>query len=53
MQALDEALCDNLDMDKAEVEMLKFENKLQNLANPDDTRLLDNEQNFIRKKLMK
>mgnify|MGYP000343731234 FL=1 len=38
-------------MDKTEVEMIKFENKLDNLSQPDDTRLLDNEHNFIRKKI--
>jgi chromosome segregation ATPase len=36
---------------KTEVEMIKFENKLENLSQPDDTRLLDNEHNFIRKKI--
>lgn len=41
----------SLKMDKSEVEMIKFENKLENLAQPDDTRLLDNEHNFIRKKI--
>jgi hypothetical protein len=38
-------------MDKSELEMIKFENKLENLSQPDDTRLLDNEHNFIRKKI--
>ncbi|MEZ4793263.1 MAG: hypothetical protein R2783_07330 [Gelidibacter sp.] len=51
-KALD-ALFSSLKMDKSEVEMIKFENKLENLAQPDDTRLLDNEHNFIRKKLTK
>lgn len=46
-----DALFGQLDMDKAKMEMIKFENKLENLSNPDDTRLLDNEQNFIRKKI--
>ncbi len=49
-KALD-ALFSGLKMDKSEVEMIKFENKLENLAQPDDTRLLDNEHNFIRKKI--
>lgn len=49
-KALD-ALFGKLDMDKAKLEMIKFENKLENLSQPDDTRLLDNEQNFIRKKI--
>ncbi|MCK7591733.1 DUF349 domain-containing protein [Subsaxibacter sp. CAU 1640] len=44
-------LFSSLKMDKSEVEMIKFENKLEHLAQPDDTRLLDNEHNFIRKKI--
>jgi hypothetical protein len=31
--------------------MIKFENKLQDLASAQDGRLLDNEQNYIRKKM--
>ncbi len=46
-----DGLFSGLKMDKTEVEMIKFENKLENLAQPDDTRLLDNEHNFIRKKI--
>jgi hypothetical protein len=46
-----EALFGKLKMDKTEVEMIKYENKLENLSQPDDTRLLDNEHNFIRKKI--
>ncbi|MEH6537420.1 MAG: DUF349 domain-containing protein [Psychroserpens sp.] len=49
-KALD-VLFDKLDMDKAKLEMIKFENKLESLSQPNDTRLLDNEQNFIRKKI--
>ncbi|MCK8481482.1 DUF349 domain-containing protein [Psychroserpens algicola] len=49
-KALD-ALFGKLDMDKAKLEMIKFENKLESLSQPNDTRLLDNEQNFIRKKI--
>ena len=49
-KALDN-LFDKLDMDKAKLEMIKFENKLESLSQPNDTRLLDNEQNFIRKKI--
>ena len=50
-KAIDEAF-DKLKMDKAKLEMVKFESKLENLANNDnDTRLLDNEQNFIRKRI--
>ena len=46
-----DGLFSGLKMDKSEVEMIKFENKLENLSQPDDTRLLDNEHNFIRKKI--
>ena len=50
-KAIDEAF-GKLKMDKAKLEMVKFESKLENLANNDnDTRLLDNEQNFIRKRI--
>jgi len=46
-----DGLFGKLDMDKAKLEMIKFENKLENLSKPNDTRLLDNEQNYIRKKI--
>lgn len=46
-----DGLFNNLKMDKSEVEMIKFENKLEHLSQPDDTRLLDHEYNFIRKKI--
>lgn len=46
-----DALFGKLDMDKSKLEMIKFENKLETLSQPNDTRLLDNEQNFIRKKI--
>lgn len=50
-KAIDDAF-DKLKMDKSKLEMVKFESKLENFANNDnDTRLLDNEQNFIRKKI--
>lgn len=50
-KAIDDAF-DKLKMDKSKLDMVKFESKLENLANNDnDTRLLDNEQNFIRKKI--
>lgn len=49
-KAIDDAF-DKLKMDKSKLEMIKFESKLENLANPDDTRLLDNEQIYIRKKI--
>jgi len=40
-----------LKLDKTEAELIKYENKLDNLHNPDDTRNLDNERIFIRKKV--
>ncbi|HUH27052.1 DUF349 domain-containing protein [Gelidibacter sp.] len=46
-----DGLFNNLKLDKSEVEMIKFENKLESLSQPDDTRLLDNEHHFIRKKI--
>jgi len=46
-----DSLFDKLKMDKAKVEMIKFENKLESLNNPDNTRAIDNERNFIRKKI--
>lgn len=49
-KAIDDTF-DKLKMDKSKLEMVKFESKLENLADPDDQRLLDNEQNFIRKKI--
>jgi hypothetical protein len=46
-----DGLLTNLKVDKAEAEMIKYQNKLDTLSNPDDTRNLDNERNFIRKKI--
>jgi hypothetical protein len=40
-----------LDMDPAEVELLKFNSKLEALKEDHDDRKLDNEQNYIRKKI--
>ena len=47
---LDE-LFGKLDMGRAETEMIKYENKLNALANKEDDRALRNEQLFIRKKI--
>ena len=44
-------LLSNLNMEKNEVEMIKFESKLDNLNASDDNRDLDNERSFIRKKI--
>jgi len=50
-KALDEAF-GKLDMDRSEVELIKFDSKLDALSHgADDTRKLDNEQNFLRKKI--
>ncbi|NQX85885.1 MAG: DUF349 domain-containing protein [Flavobacteriaceae bacterium] len=46
-----DALFNQLDMNKNEAELLKYDNKLDTLASADDNRLLDNERNFIRKKI--
>src|SRR5690606_1012143 len=44
-------LFSNLNVDKDEVEMIKFESKLEDLNNSDDNKNLDNERSFIRKKI--
>ncbi|WP_346882032.1 DUF349 domain-containing protein [uncultured Algibacter sp.] len=49
-KAIDELLS-GLNMDKNEVEMIKYENKLDALNSSDDKRNLDNERSFIRKKI--
>lgn len=47
-----DSLLSNLKMDKNEVEMIKYENKLDNLNSTDNNnRNLDNELSFIRKKI--
>ncbi|MFI1743054.1 DUF349 domain-containing protein [Thalassobellus sediminis] len=46
-----DGLLSNLKMDKNEVEMIKFENKLDNFNTSQDNRDLDNERSFIRKKI--
>ncbi len=47
-----DSLFSGLEMDKNEVEMIKFENKLDNINTSDeDHRNLDNERSFIRKKI--
>ena len=46
-----DATFDKLDMDKSQLEMIRFEGRLKNLSGGRDTRDLDNEQNFIRKKI--
>ena len=44
-------LFSKLDMDKDELEMIKFENKLEDLNSSEDNKNLDNERVFIRKKI--
>ncbi|WP_100616115.1 DUF349 domain-containing protein [Confluentibacter citreus] len=44
-------LFSNLKMDKDELEMIKFENKLEDLNNSDNNKNLDNERSFISKKI--
>ncbi|WP_242206022.1 DUF349 domain-containing protein [Aestuariivivens insulae] len=49
-KALDSLFLD-LKMDKSEIEMIKFENKLEQLNNEDNSKHLDNERAFISKKI--
>lgn len=42
---------EQLNLSRQETEMIKYENKLNSLANQSDDRALRNEQNFIRKKI--
>ena len=46
-----DGLFGKLDMNKAESDLLRYDNKLASLANADDKRLLDKEIYFIRKKI--
>ena len=46
-----DSLLTDLKVDKTEAEMIKYENKLDSLNATDDTRNLDNERTFIRKKI--
>jgi hypothetical protein len=49
-KSLDE-LFSKLKMGKNDIELIKFENKLEVLSNEDDNQNLDNERTFIRKKI--
>lgn len=49
-KAIDE-LFSSLEIEKNEVEMIKFQNRLDNINASENTRDLDNERNFIRKKI--
>lgn len=46
-----DALFDKLSLSKKETEMVKFNNRLEHLAENDDTRRLENEQIFIMRKI--
>ncbi len=46
-----EAAYGKLDMDKNDIELIKFDNKLETLSNHENSRHLDNERSFIRKKI--
>ncbi len=46
-----DTLFNKLDVSKAESDLLKYDNKLSVMANAEDKRSLDNEHNFIRKKI--
>ena len=41
----------NLDLNKSEAEMIKFENKLQDLSSTDNQKVIDNERFYIQKKV--
>ena len=45
------ALYNKLDMEQGEIEMLKFERKIESFSEPGNKHLLDNEMNYIRKKI--
>jgi len=46
-----DAMYGKLKLDDKETELLKYDNKLESLSLTDDKRLLDNEHNFIRKRI--
>ena len=46
-----DALYSKLNVNKSETELLKYESKLETMANAPDDRALNNENNFIRKKI--
>ena len=50
-QKMIDGLLTDLKVDKTEAEMIKYENKLDSLSTSDDSRNLDNEHSFIRKKI--
>lgn len=46
-----DGLFKSLDIDSSQAELIKFENKLEDLSQVENVRQLDNEQSFIRKKI--
>ncbi|UAB74628.1 DUF349 domain-containing protein [Mesoflavibacter sp. SCSIO 43206] len=46
-----DGLFKNLDLNKSEAEMIKFENKLQGLSSTDNQKVIDNERFYIQKKV--
>lgn len=46
-----DGLFKNLDLNKSEAEMIKFENKLQDLSSTDNQKVIDNERFYIQKKV--
>ena len=46
-----DALYNKLNVNKSETELLKYESKLETMANAPNDRALNNENNFIRKKI--
>jgi len=46
-----DGLFKNLDLNKSEAELIKFDNKLQDLSSTDNQRVIDNERFYIQKKV--
>ena len=46
-----DALYNKLNISKSETELLKYDSKLETMANAADNRALNNENNFVRKKI--
>lgn len=46
-----DAAFDKVKMERSKLDMIRFESRLESISDGNDTRALDNEQNFIRKKI--
>lgn len=46
-----DAAFDKVKMERSKLDMIRFESRLEGISGGEDTRALDNEQNFIRKKI--